>query len=183
FLAVIYSTAINHVTLFLILLYMGNYFLYSAPPLRFKRIPFFSKLFLSLNSLMLVILGYYFVTGFTSLFPVEVILFFVVGYTAAVNFIDLKDYEGDREAGIKTIPTILGLRKGKLVIGSFFPILYTVAILYLKNNLLIPVAAGAGILQFLLINRRNYDERLVFVVYLLSLLFFIIYLLTHPLPM
>ena len=180
FLAVIYSAAINHITLFLTLLWIGNYFLYSVPPLRFKRIPFFSKLFLSLNSLMLVILGYYFVTGFTSLFPVEVILFFVVGYTAVVNFIDLKDYEGDKEAGIKTIPTILGLRKGKLVIGSFFPILYIVAILYLKNNLLIPVAAGAGILQFLLISRRNYDERPVFVVYLLSLLFFIIYLLTHP---
>ncbi|HID26040.1 MAG TPA: hypothetical protein EYP23_06250, partial [Thermoplasmata archaeon] len=165
FLATIYSAAINHVTLFLILLFMGNYFLYSTPPLRLKRIPFFSKLLLSLNSLMLVILGYYFVTGFTSLFPVEVTLFFVVGYTAVINFIDLKDYEGDKEAGIKTIPTLLGLRKGKLVIGSFFPILYVVAILYLKNNLLIPVAAGVGILQFLLINRRNYDEKLVFIVY------------------
>ena len=177
-LAIIYSLSVNYLSSFLILLFIGNYFLYSMPPLRLKRIPFFSKLLISLNSLVLLILGYYFVARNLNI-PVGIAVFFLVCLTAAINFIDLKDYEGDKGAGIKTIPTLLGLKKSKLIIGSFFLISYIAAYFLLKNIYLLAPLIILGGVQFWLINRENYSEKPIFVVYLLSSSFLIIYLLKY----
>lgn len=61
--AMVYAALVNFTTLFLITLFIGNYFLYSMPPLRLKRITFFSKLAISINSLALAILGFLTITG------------------------------------------------------------------------------------------------------------------------
>lgn len=171
--AIVYSSAVNFITLFLILLFIGNYFLYSMPPFRLKRIPFFSKLFISLNSLVLVILGYSFVTEELNI-PWIITAFFLIGFTAVINFIDIKDYRGDKEAGIKTIPTIFGLRKSKIIIGSFFLFLYPLTYFIIKKRYLIIPLIILGIIQFFLINRKNYSEKPVFIVYLASIIMLII---------
>ena len=85
--AVIYSRAVDLTSLFLVLVFMGNYFLYSMPPLRLKRVTFFSKLLISFNSLVLVLLGQLFHSG-DFVLPLGVIFFFLVCVTAALNFID-----------------------------------------------------------------------------------------------
>ena len=168
-LAVIYSCAVNLTSLFLILVFMGNYFLYSMPPLRLKRVTFFSKLLISLNSLILVLLGQLFHSGDFAL-PLGVILFFLVCVTAALNFIDIKDYEGDKKAGIKTLPVVLGLDKSKKLIGLFFVISYIAAGLIFSNSLpLLIMAVGAGAAQFFLVNKNPYREDPVLLVYLSSL--------------
>jgi len=175
-LAIIYSSAVNFRSLFLILLFIGNYFLYSAPPFRLKRIPFFSKLLISLNSLILVILGC--ISVVTSLYiPTSIIVFFLVFFTAAVNFIDIKDYEGDKKAGIRTLPTILGLGKSKMIIGLFFLISYNFVYFVFKDVYLLAPLIILGIIQFILINKRNYSERPVFVVYLSSVIMLIVYII------
>jgi 4-hydroxybenzoate polyprenyltransferase len=176
-LAIIYSSAVNFRSLFLILLFIGNYFLYSMPPFRLKRIPFFSKLLISLNSLILVILGCVLVVK--SLYiPASIIVFFLVCFTAAVNFIDLKDYQGDKKSGIRTLPTILGLRKSKILIGIFFVIAYNFVYFMFKDAYLLVPLIILSIIQFFLINKRNYNERPVFVVYLSSIVMLIIYIIS-----
>jgi len=174
-LAIVYSWAVDFTSLFLMLLFIGNYFLYSMPPFRLKRVPFFSKLFIAINSLVLLALGYTSVSGGPSI-SAGIIFLFLAGLTALINFIDIKDYEGDKKAGIRTLPVILGLKKSKLVIGSFFLILHTVLYFILGNvDLLLPLIT-IGAIQFCLINRRSYSEKPVFIVYLFSLIMLIIYL-------
>jgi 4-hydroxybenzoate polyprenyltransferase len=155
---------------FFILLFCGNYFLYSMPPLRLKRIPFFSKLFISLNSLILVLLGYATVCGSFTGFPKLLIAYFLVLFTAAINFIDIKDFEGDRENGIGTLPVLLGLKRAKVVIGMFVMVTYLALILIFKKPYVLVPLGILGSLQFALINRKQYSENLVFAVYLLSLI-------------
>jgi len=174
--AIIYSSAVNFTFLFLTILFIGNYFLYSMPPLRLKRVTFLSKIFISLNSLALFMAGYSFVTG-TIEFSNTIVVFFLIFFTAAVNFIDIKDYEGDKKAGIKTIPVVFGLKKGKIIIGLFFLISYLIQYrIYNDFNLFIP-SAILGSIQFFLINRRNYKENHVFLVYIISIVILILYLL------
>ncbi|RLF40263.1 MAG: hypothetical protein DRN12_05780 [Thermoplasmata archaeon] len=180
FLASLYTFILDFTSFFLIFLLIGSYFLYSAPPFRLKRIPFFSKFFISLNSLLLVLLGYYYATGTTDI-PIEVFLFFLIGFTAFINFIDLKDYEGDKKAGIKTLPTLLGLKKSKLIIGLFFLLGYIGMAIFVNELLYSSFMIVFGIVEFFLINRKNYDEKPVFLIYLLSLIIFIIYIAYNPL--
>lgn len=168
FLACLYASVIDQIAFLIILLVMGSYFIYSAPPLRLKRIFFFSKFWISFNSLILIILGYYFVTGRTDI-PYEIVLAFFIGFTALINFIDIKDYEGDKREGIKTIPTVLGLKRGKLVIGAIFLLCYIAFGVVLQNNLLLLFMTLSGILQFYLINQKDYKESYVFSLYLIAL--------------
>jgi len=177
FIALFCSLMVSSKAFFMVLLFIGNYFLYSMPPLRLKRIPLFSKMVIAFNSLILVMLGFIISTGKLEGFPVILIAFFLIGFTLVINFIDIKDYEGDKKAGIKTLPVILGLKKSKFIIGLFF-LLTNLAVYFLINKLyLIPVFFIFGITEFLLINRKNYNEKPVFFVYLLSLFFVLIYLI------
>lgn len=175
-LSIVYASTVNFKTLFLILLCIGNYFLYSMPPLRLKRIPFFSKLIISTNSLILLMVGYNLIVKSVEISPV-IIFFFLIFFTAVINFIDIKDYRGDKQAKIKTLPTIFGLRKSKIIIGAFFFVSYLYLYLILKNTFILVFLFIFGAIEFFLINKKNYNEKPIFIVYLFSLVMLIIYLI------
>ena len=176
-LSLVFAGAVNFWLFALLLCFIGNYFLYSMPPLRLKRVPIFSKLIISFNSLLLIIFGYVFAGGSLGEFPFSLTLFFLTFFSLAINFIDIKDYEGDKRAGIKTLPVLLGLKRSKLIIGSFFLVSCTV-VPFLMNQLLLLIPAaifgGAG---FILINKKNYQERWVFSLYLTILISLLVYLI------
>ncbi len=166
---VLYAYTVSEIFLFLLLTYVASYFIYSALPLRLKRIPFLSKGFISLNSLVLVIAGFWFVTGSLVSFPIEVAILLLVGFTAVMNFIDIKDHEGDKAVGIKTLPVLLGLKKSKILIGVFF--LFTFLGAYFLFNeavMLIPLSIF-GFLELFLVTREDYHEEYVFTTYLVGL--------------
>ncbi len=169
-LALVFAGFSGPQTLFFIVLFTGNYFLYSMPPLRLKRVTFFSKIFISLNSLVLVILGFVFAGGSPGSFPPVIALIILTAFTAATNFIDIKDYRGDKRAGIKTLPVVLGLEKAKLLTGFFFVAAYLSVILITGNFFVVLLFLGLSLAQFWLVNRKNYDERPVFLLYLFTLL-------------
>lgn len=56
---VIYAGSVGIPTLFILVTFTSIYFIYSMPPLRFKRIPFFSKGLIVVNSILLLSLGFY----------------------------------------------------------------------------------------------------------------------------
>ena len=172
---VVYAAAANFETLFLILVFTGNYFIYSMPPLRIKRIPFFSKVIISLNSLVLVMAGYLFVAPHLTI-PVYVVAYFLVVFTAVTNFIDIKDYEGDKKMGIKTLPTLLGLKKSKIVIGSFFLGAYPLVYFMVGDVFLLVLFLVLGVIQFFLVTKKEFREDFVFMVYVYSIVMLIAYL-------
>ena len=103
--------------------------------------------------------------AFVVVFTVRVIIAFpvvLVGITIVANFLDIGDYEGDKKAGIATVPVVLGLSRSKLIIGAVFPLMY--AALYFVLDYLdaplywIAVFIFLGIVQFFFINRKDYKE-------------------------
>jgi len=174
FLAFVYSVAVNFVSFFLILVFTGNYFLYSMPPLRLKMVPIISKFILALNSIVLLLLGSMFVAGKVTI-PREIIVYLLILFTATYNFIDIKDYEGDKKAGIMTLPVILGQTKSKFVIGLSFLLLYPSAYFILKDVKVLLFSLILGILQFFFLIKKRYNEKPVIIIYTISVVLFIYY--------
>lgn len=160
---------------FIVALLMGNYYLYSVYPLRLKRIPVISKLVISLNSLLLVLLGYWVVMShfFINLNMSYLALFIL--FTLAANFIDLKDLQGDQAAGIKTLPVMIGMRKAQFFCGMAFFLCYLIVAVVLYPSPIFAFLILGGIVQFYLLTRKNYSEKPILVVYLLSLVILIMF--------
>lgn len=176
--ALVGGALVSYMGFLFVFLFMGNYYVYSMPPVRFKRVTIFSKLTISLNSFFMTLLGFSLYLKpeargylFFSSFPTEYLVFFLL-FTFAANFIDLKDCEGDKAAGIKTLPVMLGLRRARVVIGLFFafPYLYVghirpdllwISLLFCINN-------------FLVINSPNYSEKKLFAYFLSSIVLYAI---------
>lgn len=158
-------------------LFIGNYFIYSMPPIRFKRVPVLSKLTIALNSWFMALASFSLFLSpgksglyFLSLFPGEYILFFILLILPA-NFIDLKDFDGDKAAGINTLPVISGLAKAKRLIGFFFalPCAY---LAYLDNERLL-FCTLFSLMLYRYTNEEKYNEKKLFAVFLSALLFLI----------
>ncbi len=176
FLALLYSAAAGAVAFACIALFIAAYSLYSLPPVRFKRVPIFSKLPIALNCLALFVLGQSFGLREVRLPPSQIRVYFLVWFALAAQVIDLKDYEGDRQAGILTLPVLLGLKRSKMLIAAFVFAAYLCMLPLLPDLALgIPLVIAAGV-SFFLVNRPVYDERPVFAVYLISLASIIVYL-------
>lgn len=177
-LALVYAGVVSYYTFFTIFLCMGLYCLYSMPPVRLKRAPFLSKGVIALGSLAVVIMGYVFAGGEAVEFPPLIILWFLVFFTAAMNVIDIKDYEGDRQVGIKTLPVLWGREKSQRIIGLFLLLAYLVAPFAVRQIVLVLPAIGAGVVQYWLVNRKEYQEKWVFSLYLGSFVILLVVLVT-----
>jgi len=175
-LALVYAIAINLNALLIISTIMVTYSLYSLPPLRFKRIPVVSKLVISGNSLVIILLGYLLQHHNLQQFPLILVPLFLIGFTLSINFIDLKDFHGDSAAGIKTIPVLIGTRNAALVIGVAFFLTYLSFYFFIKTMACLPFLLCLGILQFFCINKKNYDERWVFLIYISSMVGLVLWL-------
>jgi 4-hydroxybenzoate polyprenyltransferase/predicted negative regulator of RcsB-dependent stress response len=92
-------------------------FLYSAPPVRLKRIPLLGTLSLGLLSLLSALAGFAAVAEARTLlvFPSRVGWTLVLGFGLAFAVKDLKDVDGDRVDGTLTLPVVLGPRAGRIV--------------------------------------------------------------------
>lgn len=173
-LALVYSWSVYFVFFMMIFVFMGFYFLYSMPPLRLKTIPILSKFLIATNSLVLIILGFLFVSGSMTI-PPKIVIFVLLGFTAVINFIDIKDYHGDKVMGIKTLPTILGLKKSKILIAIFMLLAYFASFFILESTYLSILFTFIGFLQAYFIISSDYKEKPVFITYIASIVVFIIY--------
>ncbi len=67
---------------------------------------------IAFNSLILIILGFISIVGCSvSDIPKLSILIFLIVFTAVINFIDIKDYEGDKKEGIKNSSCFTGFKE------------------------------------------------------------------------
>lgn len=93
--------------------------LYSAPPFRL-RITLAAPAVIGLGSGLAFLLGY--VTaggevGNPEAVKIAVLLCLALAFGSTVK--DLKDYEGDRQAGVRTLFTVFGIEKGKKMAAGF----------------------------------------------------------------
>lgn len=148
--------------------FLAIYHIYSAPPLRLKRFPGISSLLVSIGALIPVWMGFFLSAGTENFkdFPVK----YTFGILAIVflveNVKNLKDIEGDKKAGIKTLPAILGEEKGKLVVAvlAFLSILL-IPITFFMNVYTFFTAMFFGVVLFFTINKKNFKERYFSLIY------------------
>jgi 4-hydroxybenzoate polyprenyltransferase len=139
-------------------------------------VPIFSKLFIALDSLVLVMLGFIFSGRELLSFPRGLVWYFLVLVTLSANFIDMKDYAGDQKAGIKTLPVLLGLPRAKLLLGGFLLLTYSFLGLALVDLRITLGGLALGVAQFFLVNKKEYRELWVFALHLAGIILLFIYL-------
>lgn len=159
----------------------AGYFIYSCRPLRLKRIPILSKALIGLNSWLVAACGFALAGGDPTAFPMWWGIWIIGPMSLAANFVDLKDTEGDRATGVWTLPVLLGESYARHAIAIATLGSYGMAAWLLWPICppwVLPLNAGAAVAHVVLLYRRPYDERWVFLVYvgalygLIFLLFF-----------
>jgi 4-hydroxybenzoate polyprenyltransferase len=155
---------------YLILIFIGLSYIYSCFPFRLKRFLIISKLSIATASLAIVLAGFAIFNkeGNFIKFPKEILGLILICYTLALNFIDIKDVEGDKKAGIDTIPTIFGENRGKKIIGYLFIVAYSLAPVILNKLYLMPLSFVVGSINFFILTRPKVKEKYIFIIYYLS---------------
>lgn len=148
------------------LIYISTSYIYSAPPLRFRRFPIMSSFLISIACLVTIMSGFFFVSVDKRIqtFPIVLAMGIIVMFTLATNVRDLKDVEGDSKEGVMTIPTLFK-KKGIKIVGLLFALSFISAPFFLSLNLLYITAIPAGIIGYILINKKPYREKRVFLLY------------------
>jgi len=161
------SLLFNYLVFILLILFQLIYYLYSAPPLRLKRHFLSSSVLIALNTVIISMAGFYFVSLNQKLdaFPKKIfwLLFFI--YLLVSNVKDIKDIEGDRADKIKTIPVVFGEKNGKKIIGFLVGFSTLFVPLTLQDKFLSFLGLFFAILFYYLINRKKYQESIIFLFY------------------
>ncbi len=143
--ALLFALNVKYSTFLLIVLALAVSFIYSAPPLRLKRVPLLATLLLGCVSLLACLGGF---TSFaeeraTAVFPLRLgwtlVLAFGLGFSAK----DLKDVEGDRATGVLTMPVLLGPRGGRIAVAALVLLGYLIVPVLLPFRALVAPALVA----------------------------------------
>jgi 4-hydroxybenzoate polyprenyltransferase len=157
-----------------------GYYVYSCHPFRFKKIPFFAKLIIGLNSLTMALCGYTFAGGKISDFTIAWAIFILVPLSLSANFVDLKDIEGDRVMGVKTLPVLWGEKKAKHFISISTIFTYMMAGYLLHIPWVYPLILMMAFLHIRFLYAKPYNEKPIFVVFVSSIFALDIFLILSP---
>lgn len=139
-------------------------FIYSFEPLRLRKYPIIPNLLIAMQAVVIFLAGYLLFNpnGVITSVPRDFvsIVFIATFLTSPIK--DLKDYAGDKKNGILTLPTMLGIKTSKLIIGiCFFLTLFIIPFALHKPNLIfLSIAFGTAL--FLIIQDRKLREKWIF---------------------
>jgi len=141
--SMLFGAAAGYNSLTFVFLFVLVYgFLYSAPPFRIKKLFLLPNILIALASVAAVMGGAAIILGrpTTYLFPRNILALIFLFYAFASMIKDLKDYEGDRTVGARTLFTIFGVRAGKIIFGILLIVLAFLMVLLLGiPQLLLPL--------------------------------------------
>ena len=157
-----------------------GYLIYSLPPLKLKRVPILAKEIIGLNSLFFVLSGFLLSGAELTSFPIIQLAFIMGPLALSSNFIDLKDLEGDKAAGIKTLPGLMGLKRSRILIAIFTVSTYIMAFVILGKLWTLILIIPQGVLHLALLFKTPYREKWVFVAYLNAIIGYIVLLCLCP---
>lgn len=158
------AVLLNYVTFYLLLMFQAVYFIYSAYPLRLKRFIFSASPLLGFNALAIAMAGFFLVSPdqHIAAFPKFMLWLIFIGFTIVTNVKDLKDYEGDKLEKIQTIPTIFGLKNGKMIIGTACATVILLLGFLSDSSYFFSVSLLFALFSFYLVNMKNYRELYLF---------------------
>lgn len=162
----------GNLPLFFIIVFTALYYIYSAPPTRFKLIPFFSSFIIGLCCIATFMAGFYIISPLkvVSILPNSAIIGIFLFFFLFWHVRDVKDIEGDRENKIPTVPVIFGKVWGRRVTGAISASAFLIIPLLSKIIILWLPAILATFFTYYFINRNPYSEKLVFLVYFLFII-------------
>jgi len=144
-------------------------FVYSVPPLRIRN-TMFSSVFIGILSVFALVMGYSFKGGVLTaeMINIVLVLFFTLSVGGLIK--DLKDYAGDKKAGVRTLFTVLGREKGKKV-ASVLLFLSFLSPLLIVNALIDAVFLSAVALSSALLFWKKDNIKAVIFMAMLTILF------------
>ena len=151
--------------------------IYSVPPLRLKRFFGISSLLIGLEALLVTWMGFFMTAGTERLnaFPLKYSFGILVIFFLVENVKNIKDIEGDKKEGVRTIPVIFGEKKGKLIIGfCLFLASLLIPFIFYFNLYTFLLAIFFGLILFFLTNRKNFQEKYIFLTYFIYVIIFFI---------
>lgn len=151
----------GYTAFFFVLTFTSLYYIYSAPPTRFKLVPLLSSFLISLCMLSAILAGFFIVSPlkYVSVFPARLILAIVVVFSLLANVREMKDVEGDRTAGIKTLPVLLGNIWGPRVVAICAVLSFILIPIFSSLYVLFMPAVPTAILSWYFINKKPYSEK------------------------
>jgi 4-hydroxybenzoate polyprenyltransferase len=154
-------------TLFLILVFLAAYYVYSIPPLRLKRVPILATFLIALASLSAAMAGFYFLSPgkLVSEFPGNLLLIILIFFTLCTNIKDVKDISGDRANGVTTIPVVFGEKLGRRIVGLLFALSFVLMGAIARSPLVMAVSVVAAVSGYVVVVAGKYREWPAFVVY------------------
>ncbi|MFH2105467.1 MAG: UbiA family prenyltransferase, partial [Parcubacteria group bacterium] len=175
----LFAYTVSYYYLIFIAVFMIIYTVYSWPPLRLKRVPVLSIFLIAGAALVVLMAGFSLPDHkyLTSLPPYAIALI-LIAFSLAAHVKDIKDIAGDKAAGILTIPTMLGEKMGKKVVGILVGISYLAVVLIIPRffGWLLLAAIIGGVINYWIINKKDYQEKYVFITYFIFLVILIYYL-------
>jgi 4-hydroxybenzoate polyprenyltransferase len=157
----------GYTAFFFIMTFTALYYIYSAPITRFKLIPFFSSFIISLCSLTLVMAGFYLISPikYVAIFPHKLIVAIIILFFLHSHIRDVKDVEGDKLAGVKTVPVIFGDKWGVKVVGIMSSLAFILVPIFLGAYVVFATAIPATLVNYYFITKKPFVEKYIFYTY------------------
>lgn len=171
---------VNETCVMVTLLAVAFSFLYSAPPLRLKRFFPISSFIIGLQAALAFAMGVVAVgaNDTTQYFPASFFWPLFIIFSLGSNIKDLKDIKGDKQAGIVTLPVLLGEKNGRnlvafLVFLSYCLVPYFLRSLFPEAKVLV-LSLCFALVNFVYIRKKNSQEKVIFLVYFIYIILLVL---------
>jgi geranylgeranylglycerol-phosphate geranylgeranyltransferase len=139
FIALILSWLVNQQFFLIVFTTAIVTFFYSAPPLRLKRFPFISNIYIAIpRGMFLIVSGWSIVRSIWTVEPWFIGLIFTLYLMGASVTKDFSDVKGDRRFSIRTLPVIYGPEKSARIISPFFYLPFILIPLGVATKIILP---------------------------------------------
>jgi 4-hydroxybenzoate polyprenyltransferase len=159
------SFVVGYYPFFMNIVFLSAYYIYSVPPLRFKKIPILSSFSISIACLSSIVAGFFFLSAdknFTIFSPILALGIMLV-FTLGVNIRDIKDVAGDKEDDILTLPVLFS-RNGEKIVATLFAISFLLIPFIISFYTLYIIAIPTAFIGYKMVLRKPYKEKYVFAV-------------------
>ncbi len=150
---------------------LGLAWVYSAPPIRTKRMYLLGTLTLALIALFCQYTGasLWVMEKTLLVYPPEVALATVVGVTFGFMVKDVEDVEGDRRFGVRTNYTLFGIKVGRILSGTFTGGVFILLPLILGLPKALMFAVPLGLVAGFVASRERFYEHALWLLFFLLL--------------
>jgi 4-hydroxybenzoate polyprenyltransferase len=176
FFSLLFAGIVSPTALFLIFLYQVFAYVYSAPPLRLKRLPIIATLLAAFANILIFALGYITLSEEKSLstLPTSILLYLLLALTIGLCLKDFKDIAGDAKDHVFTLPVLFGEARAKYILASLIFCVFALSPMIINQPTLFPLSFIMASLSFYIIQKGTPERKSLFSYHRFSLLFFLL---------